>query len=180
MSGTLAMLVDRLSWFAVRVRPRAEKVVAAALRGKGYEEFLPLHLERRRWSDRIANVEMPLFPGYVFCRFDAHQRLPILTTPGVVLVVGIGKTPAPIPEVEIDSLRVLANSRLQLQPWPYLHIGQRLQIVAGPLAGAEGILLSIKNLNRLVVSVTLLQRSVAVEIPESCVWPLTHNVRLGA
>jgi transcription antitermination factor NusG len=169
-----------LEWFALRVRPRAEKAVAAALRGKGYEEFLPVHLERRRWSDRVATVEMPLFPGYVFCRFDAHQRLPILTTPGVVLVVSVGKAPAPIPEVEIDSLRVVVNSRLPVEPWPYLHIGQRLQIVAGPLAGAEGLLLSVKNRNRLVVSVTLLQRSVAVEIAENCVWPVTRDARLGA
>lgn len=175
---------SKLNWFALRTRPRAEKVVADALRGKGYEEFLPLHLERRRWSDRIATVEMPLFPGYVFCRFDAQQRLPILTTPGVLLVVGIGKTPEPIDDTEIDSLRVLVDSRLQLQAWPYLHIGQRIQIVAGPLTGAEGILLAVKNQNRLVVSVTLLQRSVAVEIPENCAWPAARTadpeLRLGA
>lgn len=175
---------ESLNWFALRVRPRAEKVVADALRSKGYEEFLPLHLERRRWSDRIANVEMPLFPGYVFCRFDVQHRLPILTTPGVLLVVGIGKTPEPIDAAEIDSLRVVVDSRLKLQAWPYLHIGQRIQIIGGPLTGAEGILLSVKNQNRLVVSVTLLQRSVAVEIPENCAWPAAPvaapQARLGA
>jgi transcription antitermination factor NusG len=160
-----------LNWFAVRVRPRAERVVADALLAKGYEQFLPLHLERRRWSDRVTSVEMPLFPGYVFCRFDVRQRLPILTTPGVILLVGVGKTPLPIDDEEIASLRVLVASRLQLQAWPCLHVGERVQIVGGPLAGAHGILLRIKSEQRLVVSITLLQRSVAVEIPESCAWP---------
>jgi transcription antitermination factor NusG len=160
-----------LNWYALRVRPRTERVVAEALAGKGYEEFLPLHRERRRWSDRITTVEMPLFAGYLFCRFDALQRLPILTTPGVLLVVGAGRTPVPIDDEEIESLRVLATSNLKLDAWPYLHIGERVQIVNGPLAGAEGILLAARAQRRLVVSVTLLQRSVSVEIPESCAWP---------
>jgi transcription antitermination factor NusG len=164
-------MTDGSRWFALRVRPRAEKVVADALHGKGYEEFLPLQRERRRWSDRVATVDLPLFPGYVFCRFDAQQRLPILTTPGVMLVVGIGKAPQPIDDEEIASLQVLDASRLHLEPWPYLHIGRRVQILAGPLAGAEGILLSVKSQQRLVVAVTLLQRAVSVEIPETCAWP---------
>lgn len=159
------------NWFAVRVRPRAEKVVADAFRGKGYEVLLPLHKERRRWSDRIVHLEMPLFGGYVFCRFDVEHRLPILTTPGVLEIVSVGRTPHPIDDEEIASLRVLAASHLPLEPWPYLHIGERVRIVGGPLAGAEGVLLSVKDARRLVVSVTLLQRSVAVEIPERCVWP---------
>jgi transcription antitermination factor NusG len=162
------------------VKPRTEKAVADALAGKGYEEFLPLHKERRRWSDRVVSVEMPLFPGYIFCRFDAQQRLPILTTPGVMLVVSAGRTPQPVDDGEIASLRVLVASQLQLEAWPYLHVGQRIQIVGGPLAGAEGILLSVRKQNRsenrLVVSVTLLQRSVSVEIPESCAWPASATV----
>jgi transcription antitermination factor NusG len=169
-----------LNWFALRVRPRREKVVADALRAKGYEEFLPLHEERRRWSDRVAIVEMPLFPGYVFCRFDVQHRLPILTTPGVLLVVGVGRTPQPIDDEEIVSLRILVASRLHLDPWPYLHAGQRVQIVGGPLAGAEGVVLSVRTEHRLVVSVTLLQRSVAVEIPDCCAWPASPEVRVSA
>lgn len=162
---------NALEWFALRVRPRAERLVAEALRGKGYEEFLPLHRERRRWSDRVTTVESPLFTGYVFCRFDVLRRLPILTTPGVLHVVSVGKTPQPIDDEEMASVRVLVESGLQVQPWPYLHIGQPVRIVTGPLAGASGTLLSVKSQGRLVVSLTLLQRSVAVEVPEASTWP---------
>ena len=169
-----------LQWFALRTKPRAEKAVAEALRAKGYEEFLPLHFERRRWSDRVASVEVPLFPSYLFCRFDVRQRLPILTTPGVMLVVGAAKQPEPVDETEIASLQALVASRLPLQAWPYLHIGQRIRIIGGPLAGAEGILQSVKSRNRLVVSVTLLQRSVAVEIPEQFAWPIESAIPRGA
>lgn len=173
-------MLPSTSWFALRVKPRCEKAVADALRGKGYEEFLPLHLERRRWSDRVVAVEFPLFPGYVFCRFDVQYRLPILTTPGVLLVVSTGKTPEPVPDEEIRSLQILAASGLHLQPWPYLQVGQRVQIVAGPLAGAEGILIAQPKAHRLAVSVTLLQRSVVVDVHESWAWPAEAPLGVGA
>lgn len=160
-----------LDWFALRVKPRAERVVADILDGKGYEHFLPMHRERRKWSDRVKTVETPLFGGYVFCRFDVQHRLPILTSPGVLHVVSIGKVPEPIPDEEIASLQVLANSGLALESWPYLQIGEQVRIVGGPLAGASGIVQSVKDRDRLVVSVSLLQRSVAVVVPESCLWP---------
>ncbi len=160
-----------LQWFALRVKPRTERVVADALRGKGYEEFLPLHTERRRWSDRVKTVQAPLFAGYVFCRFDVQLRLSILTTPGVLHVVRTGQVPQPIDDDEMRSLRVLVDSGLAVQPWPYQYVGQRIRIVSGPLTGTSGILQSIKNKDRLIVSLSLLQRSVAVEIPESCAWP---------
>lgn len=169
-----------LEWFALRVRPRTERVVAEALGGKGYEEFLPLHTERRQWSDRIKSVEVPLFPGYVFCRFDVQHRLPILTIPGVMNVVSIAKIPQPIADEEIASLRVMVTSGLEVQPWPYLHIDKPVRIVGGPLTGAVGTLLSVKSRDRLVVSLPLLMRSVAVEVPESYAWPLTASERIGA
>lgn len=166
-------MVPGLEWFALRVKPRTERMVADMLRGKGYEEFLPLHPERRRWSDRVKTVDTPLFAGYVFCRFDVEHRLPILKTPGVLHVVSIGKTPHPIDAEEIESIRVLAASGLQLEAWPYLHVGHRVRIVGGPLAGASGVLQSVKSKDRLIVSISLLQRSVAVELPETSVWPST-------
>jgi transcriptional antiterminator NusG len=166
-----------LNWFALRVRPRWEKPVAESLRSKGYEEFLPVHKERRRWSDRMVTVHAPLFPGYVFCRFDVQQRLPILTTPGVLFVVSAGRVPQPVDDAEIEALQVLVRSQLHLEPWPFLEVGQRIRILGGPLAGAEGILLSVKKQDRLVVSVTLLQRSVSVEIPNTCAWPVSPGVR---
>jgi len=159
-------------WYALRVRPRRERVVADSLHCKGYDVFLALHRQRRRWSDRVAEVELPLFPGYVFARFDVQRRLPILKTPGVMFVVGIGHVPAPIDDAEIDALQILIKSQLELQPWPFLRIGQRVRIVGGPLNDAEGILTAVKKRNRLVVSITLLQRSVAVEVDQDCAWPL--------
>ena len=151
-------------WFAVRVRPQRERRIVEAFRHKGYEPFLPLYRSRRRWSDRLKEIELPLFPGYVFCRFQASLRLPILTTPGVVYVVGVGRAPAPIDDGEVAALQAVVRSGLYSQPWRFLRAGQRVQIVAGPLCGLEGIYLDSRGGNRLVVSVTLLQRSVGIEI----------------
>src|SRR5713226_1928435 len=147
-------------WFALQVKSRYENSVATHLAGKGYEWFLPLQKSRRRWSDRIKEIEQPLFPGYVFCRFDPLARLPILITPGVIRIVGIGKTPIPIEDSEILSIQTIVKSGLPSQPWPFLQIGERVRIDSGPLEGLEGILLQSKANHRLVVSVTLLQRSV--------------------
>jgi transcription antitermination factor NusG len=155
-------------WFALRVRSNYENTVATILRGKGYEGFLPLYVSRRAWSDRVKQIERPLFPGYVFCRFDVQRRLPILTTPGVVCVVGVGKRPIPIDDVEIASIQAAVRSGLPAVPWPFLRIGQQVSIERGPLRGTTGILLNFKGQHRLVLSVTLLQRSVAVEL--DCAW----------
>ena len=159
-------------WFALRIKARREKLVAASLRGKGYEEFLPLYRCRRYWSDRIKSQELPLFPGYVFCRFDVNSRLPILVTPGVMLIVGCAKVPLPVEDSEIAALQSIVSSGLQSEPWPYLRIGQRVRIERGSLEGVEGILLATKP-QRLVVSVTILQRSVAVEIEETWARPIS-------
>ncbi len=141
-----------LPWFALEIRARHERFVASALCCKGFEVFLPLYVSKRR------------FPGYLFCRFDPQNRLPILVTQGVRQVVGTGKTPVPVEESEIAALESIVVSKLQARPWPFLQVGQRVRIEQGPLYGVEGILLDSKKRDRLVVSVTLLQRSVAVEI----------------
>jgi transcription antitermination factor NusG len=160
------------AWFALQVRPRYEKKAAAALKGKGVEHFLPLCRERRRWSDRLKDVSLPLFPGYVFCRFDPFNRLPILTTTGVASIVGAGKIPEPVPDHEIAAVQAIVDSGLGAQPWPFIKVGQRVQIETGPLFGLEGILADFRGSQRLVVSVSLLQRSVAVEIDRLWVKPL--------
>ncbi len=126
-------------WFAVRVRPQRERRIVEAFRHKGYEPFLPLYRSRRAWSDRLKDVELPLFPGYVFCRFEAGLRLPILTTPGVVYVVGVGGVPAPIDDREVATLRTVVRSGLYAEPWRFLRSGQRVEIIEGPLCGLEGI-----------------------------------------
>jgi transcription antitermination factor NusG len=158
-------------WFALRVRSNFEKPAAVALRGRGYEEFLPLYRAVRVWPTRIREVEVPLFPGYVFCRFNAADRLPILTTPGVVHIVGVGKTPAPIDNDELAAVRRILDSRLLAEPWPFVNVGERVLVAHGSLNGLEGIIVSLKKNCRLVVSVTLLQRSVAVEIDRSWIRP---------
>ncbi len=151
-------------WYGVRVRSNFEQTVATALQAKGYEEFLPLIKQRRRWSDRSKLIDRPLFPGYVFCRFDPARRVPVLEAPGVVGLVTFGKQPASIQEEEIASVRAMLISSLSVQPYPFLRCGQKIRIARGPLTGVEGIIVELKKQFRLVASVTLLQRSVSVEI----------------
>ena len=161
-----------LPWYALQVRPRFEKIIASTLLNKGYEGFLPLYRHRSRWSDRMKEVQLPLFPGYLFCRLDLNHRLPVMVTPGVMHIVGIGSTPHPVEEDEIASLQSIVISGLQPEPRSYLNIGERVRVEIGPLSGTEGILLSLKGSTRLVVSVSLLQRSVSVEVDESWVVPV--------
>lgn len=163
-------------WFVVRVRSNYEKVASASLRSKGYEELLPLSRGRRIWSDRIKVVETPVFPGYVFCRFDPSRRLPILTTPGVVGIVGFGETPAPVYEHEIASLRTMLTAGLSCEAWPYLKAGQPIVIEHGPLAGFDGTVLQVKGQYRLIVQISLLQRSVAAEVDREAVQPRTQQI----
>jgi transcription antitermination factor NusG len=155
---------DQRNWYAVRVRPNLEKSVCDFLQTKGLEAFLPTYQEPRNWSDRVKILNLPLFPGYLFCRTNDDRRLPILTTPGVRDIVGFGKTPAPIPEFEIDAVRRFIHCDLKVKPWPFLRIGQKVTIQKGPLSGIEGILQEFKGGCRVVVSISLLQRSIAAEL----------------
>ena len=168
-------------WFALRVKSRSEKIVAMIARNKGFEEFLPLYQSRRRWSDRFKSVELPLFPGYVFCRLNPEFRLPLLTIPGVLSFVGIGKIPVPIDEAEIAAIQTAVRAGLSAEPYPFLEVGQRVRVAEGPLAGVEGSLVEVRKQQRLVVSVSMLKRSVAVEIDRLWVRPLdgqrSRNVR---
>ncbi len=159
-------------WFAVQVKPRCEKVVAAISTNKGYEPFFPLQTVRRRWSDRVKVLELPLFPGYVFCRLGTESRLPLLTIPAVIGLVGAGKVPLPIDDSEIAGIRIAVKSGLFMEPCIYLDRGDRVQVEEGPLAGLEGFYLESRKQDRIVVSVTLLQRSVAIEIERDWVRPL--------
>lgn len=158
--------------YALQVRARWEKAVALSLEQKGYDQFLPLYLSRNRWSDRGKDVALPLFPGYVFCRFDVSRRLPILTTPGVIFVVGVSKTPAPVEESELAAIAALVSSGLPAAPWPFLKVGQKVRVDRGALAGIEGILVAVKKNYRVVLSVSLLQRSVAVSIERDWLSPV--------
>lgn len=162
-------------WFALQVRTRHESLVVSHLTARGYEPFLPIYTCRRKWSDRVKEVALPLFPGYVFCRLDVANRLPILSAPGVASILGIAKNPTPIDEREIAAIRAATLSDLPREPWPFLKVGQAVKIERGPLSGIEGILTDFKGQHRLVLSVTLLQRSVAVEVEDAWVTSLAGN-----
>lgn len=163
---------DKLPWYAVRTRSNQERIAATILESKGYEQYLAVYRNRRRWSDRVVTTELPLFPGYVFCRFDHKQRLPIMTTPGVVSIIGFGNDPAPIPDTEIEAVHVALGSGLAAEPYPFLREGQRIRVTHGSLKDLEGILVKKKSDWRLVVSVGMLQRSVSVEIDRDCITTL--------
>ncbi len=169
---TMSLEQDNYSWFALQTKSRYERFVETQLRGKGYELFLPVYNCRRRWSDRVKELELPLFPGYLFCRFNPHDRFPILVTPGVIQVVGANKMPIPVEDAEIAALQAAVHSGLSTQPWPFLQAGQRVRIECGPLSGVEGILVQFKGRHRLALSVTLLNRSVAVEVDGAWIRPL--------
>jgi transcription antitermination factor NusG len=168
-SGSKTELPGPFPWFALQVRTRNEAGVAEQLNRQGYERFLPLYKVRKRWSDRIKEVDAPLFPGYLFCRFNPQDRLPILKTPGVMQIVGFKNGPIAVDESEIQALQTIVAVGAPHQPWPFLTTGDRVRIESGPLLGLEGILTEVRRGHRLVLSVTLLQRSVAVEIDSALV-----------
>lgn len=159
-------------WFALYVNARRERMTADALHSRGFEEFLPLCRTRHRWSDRIKELEVPLFSRYLFCRFNVQDLHRVLRTPGVEYVVGIGKIPVIVPDAEIAALEAVMKSGTDIQPWSFLQTGQWVRIEEGALSGLVGILLDFRGSCRLVISVTLLQRSLAVEIDRLDVTPI--------
>ena len=155
------------NWYAVCTRHQHEKVVARVLEYKGFETFLPLYKARRRWQDRVKEISVPLFSGYLFVREDLQRWLPILTTPGVTSIVSCGGQPAAIPFSEIEGVRQIVESTLRVEPHPFLKSGDWVRVKYGPIAGVEGILLRKKNIARLVLSVEMLGKSAAVEVDAS-------------
>lgn len=154
-------------WYAIMVRTSREKTATMLLENAGYNCYLPLTKCTRHWSDRVKESEVPLFPGYLFCRMNPHNRLPVLMTPGVIQIVGMGKMPVPVEEQEITAIQRVGKSGLPTVPWPYLQVGHVAQVEEGPLQGMKGIVIRIKSGMKLVLSVNLLQRSVAVEVDRS-------------
>jgi transcription antitermination factor NusG len=160
-------------WYALHVRTRFEKSVSAILRNKGFDEFLPIYQSRRQWSQRIAEIDLPLFPGYVFCRFEpTERRIPIVTTPGVIGIVGFGGKPVPVDDGEIEAIHRVLDTGIAAEPWKYVPSGQRVRIGPGALAGLEGIFIEVNKSHRLLLSLSLLQRSVAIQIDAAWVTPI--------
>jgi transcription antitermination factor NusG len=151
-------------WYAVCTRHQHEKAAARILEYKEFEVFLPLYKARRRWKDRVKELSVPLFPGYLFIRESLERWLPIITTPGVCNIVSCGGRPAAIPHSEIEGVRRIVESTLRVEPHPFLRSGDWVRVKYGPIAGVEGILLRKKNIARLVLSVEMLGKSAAVEV----------------
>jgi transcription antitermination factor NusG len=151
-------------WFGVRTRSNFEKITATALENKGLKPYVPTYRSRRRWSDRVVVSDTPLFRGYVFCRFNPVCRLPVLTTTGVISIVSCGHEPAAIDDQEIEAIHAVLESGLATEPCPFLREGQTVRVIRGALTGLDGILVKKKSDFRLVISVSMLQRSISVEI----------------
>jgi transcriptional antiterminator RfaH len=162
-------------WFAILVRTGEEKSAALLLENGGYESFLPLSSCAGRYADGIEPTPLPLFPGYLFCRMNPQNRVPVLRTPGVIQIVGVSRTPIPVDEGEISAIQRAGKSGLATMPWPYLRAGIAARMEDGPLQGLTGIIVRIKFGMKLVLSVSLLQRSMAVEIDRSWIGTARHG-----
>ena len=161
-----------IRWFALHVHARKESFVASQLENQGIECFLPRYKILRKWSDRMKEVELPLFPSYLFSRFDFQNRRPIVTTSGILQIVGNGRIAIPIADEEISAIQAAVRSGLPHQPWPFIEVGERVRVTYGTLAGLEGILVNFKGDHRVVLSVSLLQRSVALEVELAWLVPV--------
>jgi transcription antitermination factor NusG len=155
-----------VSWFAVQTRPRFEKKIALELQEKGFESYVPLHEARRQWSDRKQLVSLPLFPGYTFVRISAvpDNRVAVLRTNGVMNFVGARGIGSPIPDSEIEAVQTLLKQQVPFKPHPFLKIGQAVRIRGGALDGIKGILTKVNGDQSLIISVELIQRSIAMRV----------------
>ncbi len=166
-----------LTWYAVQTRPRHEKRIAQELRGRLLEEFLPLHRCRHRWKNGVvADLELPLFPCYLFVRSSVRDKIRLLQLPGVVGLAVCSSHPTAIPDSDIQALRALLTVS-SAEPHPFQTAGDRVRIVAGPLAGMEGVLTGKKQKLRVVLSLDIIMRSVAVEVGDYDIEPLSYGQR---
>jgi len=164
-----------LRWYALYVRSRHEKTVHAQLSSKSEDVFLPVYSSRHKWADRWKTVSLPLFPGYVFCRFDSDRRSSVMTTSGIIDVVRNGSQPAAIDSCEIEALKRVVASPLLMEPYADIVPGEAVTMSDGPLKGLSGTLMEVRKGLRLVVSVQLLRRSVLIEIDRD--WVVSGRLR---
>lgn len=166
-------------WFALMVRNRWEKCAAQCLARKGYECLLPVSRQRHRWSDRWKDVEVVLFPGYLFCRLDPERRLPILSVPGVLSIVGTRTGFTAVGRDEIAAVELVGRANISAQSWPFVETGRVVYLDQGPLRGLTGIVLERKQESKLIISVSLLKRSIAVAIDRTWISALPVQCRTG-
>jgi transcription antitermination factor NusG len=170
-----------MDWFAITTKPKHEMAAAEQLNAKSVEAYVPIYRERRRWSDRTKIIEAPLFPRYLFCRFQFEDRLKVLQTFSVYSIVTFNGTPCPISESEIETVkRIALGCDLSIAPHPFLRVGQRVRVCEGPLSGVEGILAKEKGTCRVVVTVEAMQRALAVEIDPNFLEPVAERNGLGS
>jgi len=167
------------AWYAVYTRFQHEKTIAAQLGKKEVEVFLPVYRTVHRWSDRNQLLVLPLFPCYLFVRTELDRKLDILRTAGVRWLVEIAGHACPVPDVEIEAIRRICSVATRLQPHPFLKQGDLVRVRKGPLTGIEGFFLRVKNQYRVVVSMELLRKSVAVEVDLADVELLNANRRVS-
>ena len=158
-------------WYALTVPYQHERQTEKALQSKGLETLVPLYRSRRFWSDRVKEIELPLFAGYVLCQFDLTDRIRVLDTPGVSKIVGFGGAVTAIEDCEVAGIQRLVALKVPLSPWPYLEAGDRVKVEHGPMRGLEGTLLRTKDTMHLVIGVELLRRAVAVEVDRDAIVP---------
>lgn len=162
---------DMSDWYAVRVNANSEHRTANALKGKGFDSYLPQFCQYRCWGKRVRKVQRALFPGYVFACFNPNDRLPILTIPGVAYIVGTSQGPLPVDVAELAAVRKIAESDALAEPYPFLTVGDWVALADGPLRGLRGRLVSLGPDLRVVVSISLLQRSIAVAVDRRWLRP---------
>ena len=167
-----AEMLEQPRWYALHTRSRHEKVAHDQLCAKGIQNLLPLWRKRSVWKDRIKMIDVPLFSGYIFGHFPLKQKLDVLQTVGVVRIVGLNSQPFPVPDEQIEAVQTMIEQHLRYDPHPFLQEGMRVRVKRGVLRGAEGILLTKKQHYRLIISVDLIQKSVAVDIDSADVEPI--------
>jgi transcription antitermination factor NusG len=166
-----AICSQALSWYALKVRTGGELSSMAALRARGYDPYCPTRKERRRYSDRMKAVDAAVFPGYLFCKFDAQKKVPILSTPGIEYIVGVAGAPVPLTDQEVDSIRRVVDAGGTATK--YLTRGQRVRVTHGALEGVD--LMRDSDGDRLVVSINLLTRSASLQIDPDSVRPVEYD-----
>jgi transcription termination/antitermination protein NusG len=171
---------DSGDWHAVYTRHQHETSVMNRLAERGMETFLPMYIAVHRWKDRNKQISRPLFPCYVFLRFEPQQHSQVITTSGVIFMLTMAGRPAPIPNMQIDAIRRTVASHLQVEPHPFLRCGDWVRVKSGPLCDVEGILVRRKGSYRLVLSAELLEKSVAVEVDALSVEPIQRRTEINA
>jgi transcription antitermination factor NusG len=166
---------SRTRWYAVSTRSRQEKVAANTLQALGISHFLPLQAQKRQWSDRVQTVHAPLFPGYLFVHIDpwSSAKLEVLKAPGVARFVGDHTGPLPVENSEIEDIQNLVRCGVELLPYPFLKAGDRVRVVRGALAGVEGVLVRVGSGLRMVISIEVIHRSLAITVSQHDVEPIS-------